>query len=76
MLRITLEYKGIRYHIQDEFSEWTTDENNNPVEGDCFIWTDGNYSCDCNRALFIQRVGFPDFPDMECGDAIKLVSIK
>ena len=26
-----------------------------------FMWTDGNYSCDCNRALFHARArGAPD----------------
>lgn len=27
-----------------------------------FIWRDGNWSCDCNRAVFFGH------PDCECGD--------
>lgn len=31
-------------------------------------WTEGNFSCDCNRALFFARaVGDPD-PNIPCGD--------
>jgi hypothetical protein len=34
-----------------------------------FIWSDGNFSCDCNRALFFARaVDEPD-PDLECGQS-------
>ncbi len=36
-----------------------------------FMWTDGNYSCDCNRALFHARArGVPDpsETDLVCGD--------
>ncbi|MDQ3565656.1 MAG: hypothetical protein M3436_16595 [Pseudomonadota bacterium] len=25
-----------------------------------FIWTEGNYACECNRALFIARAGGED----------------
>ena len=34
-----------------------------------FMWTDGNYSCDCNRALFHARArGVPEPPNPPCGD--------
>jgi len=32
-----------------------------------YLWTEGNYGCDCNRALFFARsVGEPD-PEHICG---------
>ena len=34
-----------------------------------FIWAEGNYTCDCNRALFFARANGEDDPDQECGDA-------
>lgn len=35
-----------------------------------FIWTDGNYSCDCNRALFFARAkGEPDPEEIPCGES-------
>lgn len=32
-----------------------------------FIWADGNYACDCNRALFFARAAGEDDPDRGCG---------
>jgi len=30
-------------------------------EGDDYMWSEGNYACDCNRALFFARAnGEPD----------------
>lgn len=34
-----------------------------------FQWTENNYSCDCNRSIFL---GLPERP---CGDTIQLISI-
>lgn len=36
-----------------------------------FLWTEGNYGCDCNRHRFFARAagGEPD-DDMECGETI------
>lgn len=39
---------------------------------DAWMWTDGNYCCDCNRFLFFERAKGRD-PDLydeecECGD--------
>jgi hypothetical protein len=35
-----------------------------------FIWGDGNYACDCNRALFFASVVGEDDPDRECGSEV------
>jgi hypothetical protein len=33
-----------------------------------WIWSDGNYSCDCNRTLFFARIGGdPEPTDEKCG---------
>jgi hypothetical protein len=38
-------------------------------EGSDYMWSEGNYACDCNRALFFARAaGEPD-PDRPCGDS-------
>lgn len=34
-----------------------------------YIWSEGNYACDCNRALFFARVVGEDDPDRNCGDS-------
>jgi len=34
-----------------------------------FLWSEGNYACDCNRSLFFARAkGVEDDPDRECGE--------
>lgn len=34
-----------------------------------FMWSDGNYSCDCNRELLFSRAREEDEPDnTDCGD--------
>lgn len=33
-------------------------------------WTEGNYGCDCNRALFFARARGLDDPNHSCGDGI------
>jgi hypothetical protein len=37
-----------------------------------YMWKEGNYSCDCNRSLFLNR----EYPEVvvaeECGDTIKM----
>lgn len=70
---VTLEYQGKKYQIQEVWEEkfgW-----NDELEGVTWMYEEGNYSCDCNRSLFIWRK-YPGFESMDCGDKIKLVSIK
>lgn len=33
-----------------------------------FLWSEGNYACDCNRALFFYNWG-PESEDRDCGDS-------
>ncbi|MCP4585336.1 hypothetical protein [Pseudoalteromonas sp.] len=36
-----------------------------------YIWTDGNYSCDCNRAIFFAEANDEDIEhanDLPCGE--------
>jgi len=42
-----------------------------------YQWTDGNYSCDCNRALFFARAAGDESPaDPPCGEAAFLVQLR
>ena len=36
-----------------------------PGDATEYLWTDGNYSCDCNRALFVHG---KDSDDTECSE--------
>lgn len=39
-------------------------------EGSFHLWSDGNFSCDCNRHsfFFFEGKGIEDFEVMRCGD--------
>ena len=38
-----------------------------------FQWSEGNYSCDCNRALFFARAGGEPEHDVDCGEELYAV---
>ena len=45
-----------------------------PEESAEFQFLENNYSCDCNRSLFIQwEYGKDAIPELDCGDKIKLL---
>ena len=64
----TLEYAGKQYTVSETFQYGDDDD----IE---FMWYEGNWSCDCNRSNLIRLQVDPDFPDMRCGDTIKLVNL-
>lgn len=33
------------------------------------LWTDGNYGCDCNRAILFARANGEEAPDRKCGES-------
>lgn len=39
-------------------------------ESSDYMWTEGNYGCDCNRHLFFERAAGrePDIDEHTCGD--------
>jgi hypothetical protein len=40
-----------------------------------YIWSEGNYSCDCNRGLEFARAAGEEDPDHECGDELYHVKL-
>lgn len=43
------------------------------VDGQEFMWTEGNYACDCNKRLVMGRALGESDPDAgQCGDTIVL----
>lgn len=51
--------------IAREFDDW--DEVNFAPH---YLWSDGNYGCDCNRYLFFERAGGkdPDVGGFDCNN--------
>lgn len=51
-------------------------ENEDAIESNIlFMYTEGNYSCDCNRSLFIGYATGEEVPGSGCGDEIELQRI-
>ena len=45
---------------------WGDPDDGTSGEASHFLWTEGNYGCDCNRALWFYDWG-PESEDRECG---------
>lgn len=61
----------IRFNETGEVRDYTSSEvlPNGDAMPDAWMWTDGNYGCDCNRALFFGYAAglkYDDMPDREC----------
>ncbi len=60
----------IHIHIKDNVTgEEVINHHDSDWNGD-FIWVDGNYACDCNRALFFGEAKngvWPDEDETPCG---------
>jgi hypothetical protein len=45
--------------------------------GSDYLWSDGNYGCDCNRHLFFERAaGHEPNEDCECGEEAYMLRIE
>lgn len=64
IVTVKAEYEGKKYEFDYDF-EYGYDEHNAE-----YMFTEGNYGCDCNLSIFINEK-YPDFEEMECGDRIK-----
>lgn len=60
-----LIYNNKTYHLEYDFGYEYPEESAN------FMFFEGNYSCDCNKSLFIQDIE-ENFPELNCGDEIKI----
>jgi len=64
-----LEFQGKEYVFNYNFGYGY------PKESAEYMFTEGNYSCDCNLSLFIQEFCDDTFPKLECGNKIKLIDL-
>ena len=68
---VTLRYQGKDYTFLYDFAYEEQD-----FQSIYIGWTMGNYGCDCNRSGMIAEYCNEDFPDLECGNTIELISLK
>ena len=63
------KYKEKEFNIRFNF-----EIENYPEDAAIWMFTEGNYACDCNRSLFIrQQFGEDSIPELKCGDEIELL---
>ena len=64
-IKLIAEYLGTPYDLTYDFGD------NYSVAGAWFMFHEGNYSCDCNLSIFLDRYGGHFFPGLNCGERIK-----
>lgn len=77
-VHVTLRHGGIDYDFFQRYGEphpVTGIADDDPIHGARYMWEEGNFDCDCNRSLFIGEHCDASFPEMECGEDIKLISL-
>lgn len=62
------------YEELDTYDSWTPQPPMDEPTG-AFMWSEGNYACDCNRALFFAHTGGEDEPEHPCGEGAYSVRI-
>jgi hypothetical protein len=62
--RMKLVYNGKEYPYKYDFGFGY------PVHSAHYMWEDGNYSCDCNKSLFLSQI-YKEVPELNCGDSIQ-----
>ncbi len=70
MRYLTKEYK---FCVTFDTSDGSSNEV--PDEVRC-LFEEGNFSCDCNKSALIRQYCDADFPEMDCGDSITLLTIE
>lgn len=91
-ITVTLRYRGQEYTFEDnsEYQPWLHGDGTvarTPFEVAEYMYTEGNYGCDCNRSMFLADYCGVDFQGHEnsiyehgewalnCGNEIELVSL-
>lgn len=66
-----------RYQDKEFILRFNFEIKDYPEDAAIWMFTQGNYSCDCNRSLFIrQQFGENAIPELSCGDQIELIDYR
>ena len=69
IVHIKDEATGIIHQYKESGSVWLDDDG----DYNFYMWSMGNYSCDCNREIFFNNAvdKDSDIDNLECGDQIR-----
>lgn len=85
-MKITVEITDTKQKIKRVYHTGWNVSDDPQLIGLEFMWSEGNYSCDCNRSLFFQEAGgvedpyrtgpeHPDYSDCNTGPNRFLVKV-
>jgi hypothetical protein len=73
---VTLKWEGKEYEVRMSFKPGY------PIDSAIYFWEEGNFGCDCNRRLWIEKY-HPGttkaevcHPDNTCGDTIEVTAFR
>jgi len=52
-------------YLEETWTKWKDSYAGDMFYPEIYLWSEGNYSCDCNRAIFFWRAGPKDEPEPE-----------
>lgn len=67
--KMVFVYQGKEYPYEYDFGFAYSSESAE------YVFTEGNYSCDCNRSIFLASK-YEGFQEIECGDEIEMRSFE
>lgn len=68
--KVTVKYKDKEYVFEHHWHPYYSEESAN------FMFTEGNYSCDCTLSLFIKEHCDKNFEDLPCGEEIEIIKLE
>jgi len=75
MATVTLKYGERIFSFSQTECFWNFRDITEAWDRLGFMWTEHNYSCDCNRSRLIREHCDPEFSILGCGDRIELVEL-
>jgi hypothetical protein len=62
--------------IRENATGLVREHDDSLADGDPYIWSDGNYCCDCNRGLFFARAGGQQDANVQCSADLYSVRVR
>ena len=66
--KMILVYNGKQYPYSHDFGYGY------PVDAAYYTFEEGNYSCDCNRSIFLRETYGENIKELDCGETIKALN--
>lgn len=73
--QITLKYQEKEYSFIDPFDYMGWYDNDDEYQV-TWMYTEGNFACDCNKSIFLIYYCDVDMEPLPCGQTIVLISIQ